>query len=536
MKATRVFKNGKVYTVDGSFSTASAVAIDDNRIVYVGDDSGADSYIEAGTEVVDLGSKTVIPGVIDNHVHFRMYGAGLMRLSTKDKTKEQILADVKDAVAKMEPGQWLIGGSGFDNDWWDDPRYPFSEELDAVSPNNPVLLRRAAGGAMWCNSKALEAAGLTPDDDILKENALRNPDGTVSGCFNFAVRSLFEKVIPPDSPEQRREQILTAQKQLFEYGVVSIMEAMQYADDIEDIKSLYKSGDLKIRYYGALREAVGSNADEATHAYFKQCPEIGLFGGKYTVRAIKMMTCGTVGALSAAHYEEFLDDRGNKGQLNQTDEELYGMVKEAAEQGMQVITHSIGDRGIDQILDAYEKVITELKLKNHRFRIEHFQLVRGDTPERAKRLGIVPSMQAMHAPNSSQMAMRRLGAERASRAYAIGMVQRRVGMVAGGSDAPVAVPSFLSGMHASVTRQNDFFEPKGGFFPENGMTREDALRSYTIWGAYAMFDEDKRGSIETGKLADLVIMDKDIMQVDDHDILKINILETIVDGETVFKA
>lgn len=530
-KADRVYYNGTIYTVDPDFRTVPCMAVGGGKILYTGGEAGLAPWIGPETERIDLKGRTVTPGFLDSHIHLRQFGRNASRLSTKDKSKEQILEDVAEALKTMEPGQWLVSGTGWDNDWWDDPRYPSTEELDAVSPKNPVYLRRAAGGVFWANSLALAAAGIDP----ASSPALRNADGAASGCFPYDLAGRVEACIP-DSPEEYRRDVLKAQELLLSYGVVGFTEAITHKADVDQIEPLYREGRMKLRYYAALHNAVGRRADPDTHALFLTCPRIGEYGDRFTIRTIKMLIGGTVGAKSAAHYEEFLDDPGNFGKSNYTDEELDEAFAEADRQGMQIMCHAIGDRDIDQYLEALERLDRRSPVAGKRSRIEHFQLVRGDSPERAKALGLVPSMQAMHAPNSSQMALRRLGPERAKHAYAMGEVLRRVGMVAGGSDGPVATPSVLSGIHAAVTRTNDLLEPKGGFFPENAISREDALRSYTIWAAYAQFAEDRRGSLEPGKYADYVILDRDLMTVPADEIQKIRVLETVIGGRTEYRA
>lgn len=534
-KADKVYRNGKIYTVDPAFHVVSCMAVGGGKILYIGGEDGLKNWIGAGTEVVDLDGKTVMPGFIDSHIHLRMFGRNASRLSTKDKSKEQILADVREAVRTMEPGRWLVSGTGWDNDWWEDPRYPSTEELDQVSPDNPVYLRRAAGGVFWANSLALKAAGISKTAEPDRQAVLVNADGIPSGCFSYHLAQRVEDCIP-DSREEYLEDVLAAQEILLSYGVVGFTEAIQHRDDAENMEALIREGKFKLRYYGALRDAVGRTADPATHEYFLTCPRIGAHNDHFTVRTIKMLIGGTVGAMSATHYEEFLDNPGNFGHPNYTDEELDEAFLEADRQGMQIMCHAIGDRDIDQYLEALERLNKVSPINGKRNRIEHFQLIRGDSPERAKALGLVPSMQAMHAPNSSRMAMRRLGPERARHAYAMGEVLRRVGIVAGGSDGPVATPNVMSGIHAAVTRKNDLMEPEGGFFPENAITREEAVRSYTIWAAYAQFAEDKRGSLECGKYADLVILDRDPMMVPEDDIPTIRVLETVIDGKTEYKA
>ena len=279
----------------------------------------------------------------------------------------------------------------------------------------------------------------------------------------------------------------------------------------------------RIRYFGCLSRYTpgrggGPQETTGTKAYFKKCPIIGAYGGRYNVRTVKLCTCGTP---------------------SQTDEQLWEMVKSSHDHGMQLMCHAIGDKGIDRILNCYQWLHGESPINDLRYRVEHYQLITGDSPERMKAMGVIPSMQAMHGPDSAEVALKRLVPERVKRAYATGLALRRIGIVIGGSDAPAATPRGMSGIHAEVTCTNDHLEPKGGFNPENAISVQDAIRSYTIWGAYSQFAEKERGSLEAGKLADYVILDGDPVQIGEtapDDLLKIQVVETVLEGETVYRA
>jgi predicted amidohydrolase YtcJ len=249
------------------------------------------------------------------------------------------------------------------------------------------------------------------------------------------------------------------------------------------------------------------------------------------MRTIKFFADGSFGAQSAALSEEYRDRPGCRGMLMHKDEYFYELVREAAKRDMQVMVHAIGDAAIEQTLSVFERVAREMPLTDRRFRIEHFQLVRGDFCSRAKNLGVIVAMQGSHGPDGASMAEHRLGRRRLAASYAIGTVQRSLGMVTGGSDAPVAEPDPLLGIHASVTRTNGKLQPHGGFFPENALSREAAVRSYTSWAAYALFAEQERGSIEIGKKADLTVLDGDIMTIPADDILRVRVLCTVIDGK-----
>ncbi len=544
--ADKIYLNGTIYTVNDQFEIAEALAIKDNKILYVGSRSDCEKFCGDETSIIDLKGRTIVPGFIEGHLHLRMYGESLLKLQIRDKSKIEILEMVKGAVEQLNPGEWLQGGMGWNNEVWDDPSYPTREELDAVSPNNPVLLPRMDGHMIWVNSKAFEVAGITDKTPNPKGGEyLRNPDGSLQGCVSNDACKPIRNIVPEPTKEQRKQATLIAQRQLLEYGVTTITEAFATVTDLNDVKDLLEDGSFKLRYYAALgdiksapvpvTESTAEQIQKAFNEYIEHSPEIGLYHDHFTMRAVKLAADGSVGAQSAAHFEDFCDRPGSRGRLMYTDEEMYQALEAGAKRGMQAIVHAIGDRAVDQVLRVYTQILKDYPNPDHRFRIEHFQLVTGDSRERARNLGVVVSMQAMHAPNSASMAIRRLGPDRASRAYASGLVLKVLGKVAGGSDAPVSKPAPLSGIHAGVTRTNDDLEPSGGFYPENALTREEALKSYTIWGAYAQFADDTRGSLEPGKYADFVILDKDIFSVDEHDIQRIHVDETIIDGITVYQ-
>lgn len=534
--AQKIWKNGRIYTENEKQPLVSALASCGQNLIFAGSDEGAMKLAGPDTEIMDLQNKTVVPGFIEGHIHLQSYGESLQMLAIRDRSKEDILQSVKEKAACTESGKWIVGGMGWNNEVWDDPSYPSREELDAVSPDHPVMLPRMDGHMIWVNSKAFELCGIdeqTPNPE--GGEFFRTASGRLQGCVANHAADMIKHHIPAPNQEERIQSLLTAQKALLSYGVTSLNDMSTSWENVCDLKKMYESGQYFLRFSGALRDALGKNADPRLHEYFLQCPEIDLYDRHYTVRAIKILGDGSVGAQSACLKEEYSDRPGHFGMKMQTDEELYQMVREAAEHHMQVIIHAIGDATIDQVLSVYKRVIDELHLTDHRFHIEHFQTVTGDSRERAKSLGVIAGMQPTHAPNSASMALRRLGKERAAGAYAAGLVLKTLGMIAGGSDAPVAPPNPLDGIHSAVTRTNGKLEPKGGFFPENALTREEALKAYTIWGAYAQFTEKEKGSLEPGKLADFVILDQDLMAVPADEILNLQVLATVIGGRTVYR-
>jgi predicted amidohydrolase YtcJ len=321
-------------------------------------------------------------------------------------------------------------------------------------------------------------------------------------------------------------------------GITSVTDMSARLRDIRLVEDLLKEGQYKLRYYGCLIDFTGKNAGKEQREFLKDCPKIGLYDDHMTLRCCKFLGDGAVGAQTAHLKEPYTDRPDTTGIGMYTDEELYKAFKEAADHGMQLSIHSIGDATIEQVLKTYKRLLSEKDYGDHRWRIEHFQTVTSNTPKQAAKLHVIPSMQPMHAPNSASMAIRRLGEKRIHGAYAAGLVLKSTGIVAFGSDAPVANPSPMSGIHAAVTRKNDYLKPEGGFCMENAVTPEEAMKGYTTWGAYAMFAEDKRGSLEIGKYADFAVLDQNPLTVahqKSDDLLKIQALKTYIGGKCVYK-
>ena len=527
-----IWINAHIQTMDDSLPSAQAFAVAGGRITALGTDDEILSLRGPQTEIHDLEGHFVYPGFIEGHMHLPMYGDSLLTLPVRDRSRQKILEMVRQRVAQSAPGEWIVGGMGWNNEVWDDPSYPSALELDAVAPQNPVLLPRMDGHMIWVNHRALEAAGVTE----------QTPDpehGTLLGCVTNEAAEQVKAFVPEKTALQRKDALLAAQQQLLQYGVTNVNDMGTSLEDVHDLKALYESGEYKLRFHGALRYALGPDAPADEKAYLAQCPEIDLYNGHFTVRACKLLGDGAVGSQSACLKQDYSDRPGHRGVKMRTDSELYACVREAAEHGMQMIIHAIGDDTIDQVLRVYQQVLQDVPTPDHRWHIEHFQTVDGDQPERARELGVWPSMQPLHAPNSASMALRRLGPDRASRAYAGGLVLRKIGHISWGSDAPVATPSPLSGMHAAITRTNDKLLPKGGFFPENAVTPEEALLGYTRWGAEAQFTEKECGTLSVGKYADFVVLDQDLLKTASEvpdDLLKLRVLMTAIDGCPVYRA
>lgn len=515
-----VYLNGNVYTVDRDFSKASALAVKGQRLLYVGSSEAAQKLIGSRTEVVDLKGKTVIPGIIEGHMHFLGLGEALLQIDAFWKPKAEILALVKAEAARRPAGEWIIGG-GWNQKAWTEAEFPSKEELDAAAPNNPVVLFRTCSHAIWVNSRGLELAGITEaTPDPVGGEILKDKNGNVLGVLTDTAMNKVLSLIPESSSARKKEACLKAQEELFRNGITSILDAGSSFLTFEYIKELYRENRLDIRIYGLMNMTAGE----------KECyrlgPQLGLFDDRLTIRGVKFMADGSLGARSAWMREEYSDRPGHYGNGRYTNDELYRLVREAREHGFQVAAHAIGDAAVRQCVDVYEKVLSELPLADHRYRIEHFQVAALEDIERIARLGIIPSMQAVHAVSDMGIAKERLGASRIKGAYAWRKVIDAGSIIVNGSDAPVERVNPFHGIHAAVTRM--------GWYPEECMTREEALKSFTIWAAYGQFEEKLKGSLEAGKLADFVVTDRDIIACPPSDIRDTVVLLTVVGGKTVY--
>lgn len=527
-----VYRDANIYTVDDDNPTATALAIKGDRIVYVGGEEGVEAYIGEDTKVTDLNGLTVLPGIMEGHMHMSSMGKTLIQLNVFWKPKNVILEAVRAAAEEAEPGEW-IQGQGWMNTIWENTDFPTKEELDAVAPNNPVYLKRADGHMAWVNSMALELAGVTKDTPNPQGGEiLKTEDGEVLGCVTDNARDFFTNIIPAYSTEEQRQIYLLAQNELFTYGITSAMDAGCDVTDIENYQYLYETGQMKLRTYPLVRLLDTTNA-QADYVR-ENLPAGMMYDNRMNLRAVKITTDGSLGARSAAMLEEYSDREGYCGELRFTDEQAYEVFKLAYDQGYQICTHTIGDAACRQVLDTLERLQSENPKENHRLRIEHFQIVAPEDIDRAIQMGVIPSMEFIHATSDMLVAEDRIGAERMKGAYAWRTVLDKGSIIVGGTDAPVELVNPWHNFYAGVTRKNRDGVPENGWYAEQAVTREEVLKSYTIWVAYGQFEEDIKGSLEVGKLADFVVIDRDIMTCPEDEMKDVQALMTVIGGEVVY--
>ncbi len=536
--ADLIFKNGNIYTVSDARPHAEAVAIKGDRIIFVGSNRQAQEYVGRNTRVIDLNGRTMVPGMTDAHHHLSGVGFREITLNLEGVTSlGDFLAKVKARVDQKKPGEWVTG-RGWIETFWTPPVFPTRWDLDKISPNNPIFLNRADGHGAVANSAALKIAGVdknTPSPfggEISKEKQSGEPNGMLLD----AAQDLVQRHIPGTTVEEAERAIVLGVTRDIKLGWTQVQDPGGTFREVEMFKKLHDEGKIKLRIYKAL-SAPGKEAQRL----FRDGPIIGADDYHLTVRTLKLYADGSLGSRSAALLQPYSDMPDTSGFLTIKEEELQPLLQEALRKGIQIQTHAIGDRGNRFILDQYEKAMNavpkaEWKINPPRWRVEHSQIVNpADIPRFAK-LGVIPSMQPSHAIGDLHFAPSRLGIARLAGAYAWQSFIKSGSIVPGGSDAPVERGEPMIEFYAAVARKDMKGFSGEGWHPEEAVSREQALRMFTIWPAYAAFEETLRGSIEIGKLADFTVLSADIMKIPEMEILKTHCVMTVIGGEVVYES
>ncbi len=535
--ADLVLRGGKVVTVDENFSIHEAVAVRGDKVIFVGSNQEVEKYILPSTHVIDCSGKLVLPGLIDAHAHLHSLGDELTSLNVTGTTSYQEIIDAVAARVKTsEPGEWIVGGRWDQNDW-EEKVFPVHDPLSQVSLDNPVYLTRIDGNAALTNQKALEIAGITRDTpDPAGGVIIRNENGEPTGVLVNRAMNLVSDHIPEESYEEFKQKFLKAVRSCLSVGLTSVHEAGIGPRHINLYKDLINNGQLNMRIYAMLGEEEDLPLDTDLADYFKK-HRIQEYGRHLlSVRSIKLFFDGALGSRGAAFFEPYQDDPENTGLLRITPEYIYAISKAALEADMGVNTHCIGIRGNRLCLEAYGKALEENPKPDHRFRIEHAQIVEKKDIEKFASLGVIPSMQPTHCTSDMYFVEDRIGSERAKGAYAWRWFIEAGLKIPCGSDFPVESNNPLLGIYAAVTRRDPSGWPEGGWHPEQSMTIEEAIKGFTIWAAYGAFQENVLGSIETGKYGDFTVLDKDILEIDPKEILKTKVTYTIVGGQIRYRA
>ncbi len=547
-EAGLVLRGGIVATMDARNSTAEAVAVDDGRIVAVGSDADVASFIGGDTKVIELGGRLAVPGFIEGHGHFMALGDARAILDlTRAASWEEIVAMVAEAVAEAAPGAW-IRGRGWHQEKWDVPPHPVVEggpthaTLSAAAPGNPVLLTHASGHAAFANAAALAAAGLSRGSEPPPGGEfVRDENGELTGLLRETaqrpVAAAFARVQAARSPDEIdadfRRQVHLAGEEALSKGVTSFQDAGASFATIDRFRELEAEGALPVRLYVMVRPESNAEMDARLADYYMPSE-----GDDYlAVRSVKRQIDGALGSHGAWLLEPYDDMPESTGLVLETVEEITGTAHVALKHGFQVNTHAIGDRANRETLDIYEAVFDSAGIAESgllRWRIEHAQHVHPDDVERFASLGVVASMQGVHATSDAPWVYVRLGAGRAeSGAYLWRSFLDAGVVVSNGTDAPVEDVDPLANFRASVLRSTAEGQE---FFPAQRMTRIEALRSYTISAAFAAFEDEFKGSVEVGKLGDIVVLDRDILTVPDDELAGAKVDMTIVGGVVRYAA
>lgn len=537
-RADLILLNGNIYTVDSARPTATAIAVRAGRVLFVGSDGEARKLGKGSTRVIDLRGATVVPGIIDAHAHLLGLGNTLRRVNLAGAASyEEVIARVKAWAKDVRPGEWILG-RGWDQTRWPGREFPTHEALSRAFPNNPVVLDRVDGHAILANAKAMELAGVTAASaDPAGGRIMRLASGAPSGVFVDNAESLIGRAIPASTRADTRKAILAAIAEANRWGLTGVHDAGASAATIGIYEELAKAGNYNLRTYVMLSDPGRPDSAAARgNRYLGRGPQSALYDGRLWVRAIKLYADGALGSRGAALLAPYADEPANSGLLVSTPEHIRAWAEAALRGGFQVNIHAIGDRGNRIALDAIEAALGVVPKAGHRFRIEHAQVISLDDIPRFAKLGVIPSMQATHQTSDMRWAEARVGPQRIRGAYAWRSLLNTGVVIPNGTDFPVEEVNPLLTFHAAVTRQDPTGWPAGGWYPEQKMTREEALRSMTIWPAYAGFQESVLGSLTPGKYADFVVLDRDIMRVPDTEILGTRVVSTWIGGKRVYEA
>ncbi|HEX9564873.1 MAG TPA: amidohydrolase [Gemmatimonadaceae bacterium] len=529
--ADLIVTNARIYTVDENRPMVEAMAIRDGRVVFTGPARGAMTLRGPGTQVLDLHGRTVIPGMIDSHVHLLNLGNSLRNVDLVGTTSYQdVVARVAERARDTPAGAWVLG-RGWDQNDWGDTRFPTHDALSRAVPNHPVVLTRIDGHATLVNAAAMKAANLTAQtQDPSGGRVERGAGGSPTGVLVDRAMGLVSRVVPPMSREQTKEAVQAAIKEMNRWGLTSVHDAGVGRGVIDVYEEVAREGRFDIRDY-----VMVANDDDAINHYLQRGPQSGLYEGRLWIKAIKISADGALGSRGAALIEPYADDPSNTGLALVPSGRVKDVASRALRGGFQLNVHAIGDRANRTVLDEFEQALTDNSVADHRFRIEHAQIIHPDDVPRFAILGVIPSMQASHQTSDMYWAVNRLGPTRVLGAYAWRSLLNSGVIIANGSDLPVERTNPLISFMASVSRQDARGWPAGGWHPEQRMTRDEALKSMTIWAAYASFMENDIGSLSPGKHADFVVLDQDIMRVPPDLILNTNVLATYLGGRAVYQ-
>lgn len=532
--ADLVLFNTSIYTANDEQPKAEAVAVLGDKIVFVGSNKDAHNYMCGDAEVLDMFGKYVYAGFTDSHQHVEGVGQRPKTLSLFGITTLKETRDKIKAFAEQVPeGDWVQGRGWIEREWTDEQRFLNKDDVDSFTVNKPLFMPRADGVSALVNSKALSMAGITKDSpDPQGGKFERDQNGEPTGYVLAKAMDIFRKLIPPKSREYIKDSLVQGMAQNAKLGWTNTQDAGMPFVNIDLMQEIYQEGNMATRIYAA------ANVQEAATMF-----ERGRHVTKdnmFDVRGIKVYIDGTLGSRGAALLENYADAPHNGFMNRTTQEELEPILRKALREGIQIETHVIGDRAVKTLLDWYEAAfddvpVDERAVADPRWRLEHVQIIRPQEQARLLTLGVLPSMQPSHGIGDLNFAPARLGTERLAHAYPWQQLIDRGLMILGGSDAPVEIGDPRIEFYAAVARKRLDGTSDEGWHAELAVSRETALKMFTLWPAYGAFQEDIRGSIEVGKYADFTVFDKDWMTIPEAEILLSENLMTIVGGKITYQ-
>ncbi|ULC58836.1 amidohydrolase [Flaviramulus sp. BrNp1-15] len=543
--ATMLIFGGKIYTVDSIQTTVEAVATKNNVIIFAGSLTQAEKFKNEQTQLIDLKGKTMTPGLIEGHGHFMGLGYNELNLDLMNtKSYQDIIDAVAERVKTAKPGEWILGRGWHQSKWDSMPSgmvkgFQTHHRLSEVSPNNPVYLSHASGHAGFANANAMRIAGLQTlakegikDFEKKEGEVIVDEFGRPTGIFNELAQSLIYKHIPEDTPESADQAFKLATEACHKNGITSFHDAGIPRSTIALYKKMKSKGKMNTRIYAML----AGWDNELLNYWYSKGPLIDP-DHLLTIRSIKLHCDGALGSRGAWLLEPYTDRPDHFGHETLPMDIVKKTALDGLKNDFQVCSHAIGDRANKEILNRYELAFKEMpeKTKDHRFRIEHAQHLHPDDIPRFSELGVIPAMQAMHMSSDRPWAIDRLGEKRIKEGAYMWQALLQSGIpIVNGTDVPVEPLNPIASFYASVSRKTLKGLPEGGYEPEQKMTREQALKSYTLDAAFGAFEEHIKGSIAIGKLADFTIYNQDLMTVAEDEILNTKIAMTIFDGKVVY--
>lgn len=524
-----VLTNGNIYTVDVRLGRVEAVAITRGKIAAVGTTEEIQHWVGPQTKVIDLEGKFVLPGFNDAHTHLADAGQGSLSVNVEGtRSVADFQQRIRARLSEFEPGTWVVG-RGWDHSLWQENRMPTRADLDAVSTSHPMFFTRVDGHSAVANSLALERAGITRSSEQPEGGEIaRDADGEPTGWLKENATGLVSGLISAPTSEQRKRGLLLALAEAARYGVTSVQDNSSWEDFLA-LRELKQEGKLTLRVTEWLPFDAPLNRLEEMRK------EGGATDPWLKTGALKGVTDGSGGSLSAAMLEPFANAPDNHGILHYDPEQLKKMVVDRDAAGFQIALHAIGDRANRVALDAFEAALKINKRRNARHKIEHAQFVHRDDFARFKELDVIASMQPCHLLADMRWAPTILGPEREYEGYAVGTMRKAGARLAFGTDYPVEHINPLRGLYAAVTREFEDGGPEGGWLPGEKVSLEEAIHAYTLGSAFAEFEERRKGTLSPGKFADLIVLSQDITHVSPSELLRTDVLLTMVGGKIVYQ-